>query len=94
VIARVAAEAAGKKIKSAFLEAKVITSKSSTADIVTETDKKCEDLVFEMIRKQFPTHKYIGEESHAGEGYAYLHRLTSFFLFSLVDISSVVLMQI
>jgi inositol-phosphate phosphatase/L-galactose 1-phosphate phosphatase len=37
-------------------------------DLVTETDKACEDLVFNHLRKHFPDHKFIGEETSAALG--------------------------
>lgn len=40
-----------------------IATKSSNVDLVTETDERCEALITEHIRRRFPTHKIIGEES-------------------------------
>ena len=37
------------------------------ADLVTETDKKCEALVLGRIRAAFPDHKFIGEEGSAAQ---------------------------
>ncbi|CAK7323269.1 unnamed protein product [Dovyalis caffra] len=37
-------------------------------DLVTETDKSCEDLIFNHLRKQYPSHKFIGEETTAANG--------------------------
>lgn len=34
-------------------------------DLVTETDKACEDLIFKHLKKHFPSHKFIGEETSA-----------------------------
>jgi len=45
-----------------------ILNKSSSADLVTETDKRCEALVFEGVRKAYPRHHLLGEESHQAEG--------------------------
>lgn len=39
--------------------------KKNTADLVTETDQNTEKLVKESIQSQYPTHKFIGEESWA-----------------------------
>lgn len=39
--------------------------KKNTADLVTETDQKTEKFIKDAISKQFPTHKFIGEESWA-----------------------------
>ena len=40
-----------------------VEQKSSFADLVTETDKAIEDYVFTELRKRYPTHRFIGEES-------------------------------
>ncbi|GAB5363067.1 hypothetical protein AAMO2058_000851800 [Amorphochlora amoebiformis] len=42
--------------------------KSSTTDVVTETDHKSELMITKMIRSKYPKHKIIGEES-SSEGY-------------------------
>ena len=34
---------------------------------MTETDKKCEELVLSRIHKSFPDHKFIGEEGSAAQ---------------------------
>ncbi len=34
---------------------------------MTETDKKCEELVLNTIHKTFPDHKFIGEEGSAAQ---------------------------
>ena len=34
---------------------------------MTETDKKCEELVLGTIHKSFPDHKFIGEEGSAAQ---------------------------
>ncbi|MQM03312.1 hypothetical protein Taro_036091 [Colocasia esculenta] len=39
-------------------------------DLVTETDKACEDLIFNHLKKHFPEHKFIGEETTAALGAA------------------------
>jgi fructose-1,6-bisphosphatase/inositol monophosphatase family enzyme len=36
-------------------------------DLVTETDKKCEELVLSRIQAAFPDHKFIGEEGSAAQ---------------------------
>jgi inositol-phosphate phosphatase / L-galactose 1-phosphate phosphatase len=35
---------------------------------VTETDKKCEDVIISTIKKKFPEHLFIGEETSAAQG--------------------------
>nr|XP_023030186.1 inositol monophosphatase 1 isoform X1 [Leptinotarsa decemlineata] len=42
---------------------KSIEFKSSEIDLVTETDQAVEKLLIEGLSKQFPDHKFIGEES-------------------------------
>ncbi|KAA8523007.1 hypothetical protein F0562_009430 [Nyssa sinensis] len=37
-------------------------------DLVTETDKACEDLIFNHLRQHYPKHKLIGEETTAACG--------------------------
>lgn len=43
-------------------------TKTSSADVVTETDARCEAIVFEGIRACYPKHHLLGEESHETEG--------------------------
>lgn len=38
-------------------------TKSTDIDLVTETDKKVEDLLITGLKANFPDHKFIGEES-------------------------------
>ncbi|RWS31653.1 inositol monophosphatase-like protein [Leptotrombidium deliense] len=54
---------AGEMMKSMSGRCKQIEEKQNYADIVTEADKAIESFVFEELRKQFPTHKLIGEET-------------------------------
>ncbi len=35
-------------------------------DLVTETDKKCEDIIKSYLMDAFPDHCFIGEETAAG----------------------------
>lgn len=61
---------AGSKIRGAIERrehASQITSKG-VADVVTETDKANERLIFEGLRRRFPSHELIGEESSADDG--------------------------
>ncbi|PKI74015.1 hypothetical protein CRG98_005632 [Punica granatum] len=37
-------------------------------DLVTETDKACEELIFNHFRERYPSHKFIGEETTAACG--------------------------
>jgi len=36
-------------------------------DLVTETDKKCEEIVLSTIQDAFPDHHFIGEEGSAAQ---------------------------
>jgi myo-inositol-1(or 4)-monophosphatase len=55
----------GKVIKEAIVRANLIQSKSCDIDLVTETDQEVENLLIGGLKKKFPTHKFIGEESVA-----------------------------
>lgn len=44
---------------------KKVSEKANVTDLVTETDKAMEKLLVEGIRKNFPDHKFIGEEDVA-----------------------------
>ncbi|XP_074592941.1 inositol monophosphatase 1 [Brevipalpus obovatus] len=46
---------------------KNIEMKISPTDLVTETDKAVEKYIFDELRKRFPSHKFIGEESFTGK---------------------------
>ncbi|XP_075513776.1 inositol-phosphate phosphatase-like isoform X2 [Primulina tabacum] len=37
-------------------------------DLVTETDKTCEKLIFDHLKQHFPEHKFVGEETTAACG--------------------------
>ena len=43
-------------------------TKSSSADVVTETDQRCERIIFSGIQSVYPRHRLLGEESHETEG--------------------------
>ncbi|KAM7262440.1 hypothetical protein ACFE04_000123 [Oxalis oulophora] len=62
-----AAKTAGQVILNGFYQTKLVEHKGSV-DLVTETDKACEDLIFNHLRQKFPTHKFIGEETTAANG--------------------------
>lgn len=47
------------------MESKTIETKSGEIDLVTETDQEVEKLLINGLSKQFPDHKFIGEESVA-----------------------------
>ncbi|KIR37076.1 myo-inositol-1(or 4)-monophosphatase [Cryptococcus deuterogattii 99/473] len=41
--------------------------KANSVDLVTEVDKAVEKFIVERIRKTYPSHKFIGEESYEGQ---------------------------
>jgi len=57
---------ASQVIEGAFYEKKKVESKSCNLDLVTETDQEVEKLLINGLRKAFPDHRFIGEESTAG----------------------------
>ncbi|KAM3280870.1 inositol monophosphatase 1 isoform X2 [Capsicum chacoense] len=67
VVAIDAAKRAGEIICKGFYETKHVVHKGQV-DLVTETDKACEDLIFNHLKQHFPTHKFIGEETSATTG--------------------------
>nr|XP_010585168.1 inositol monophosphatase 2 [Loxodonta africana] len=56
---------AGKIIRKALTEEKRVSTKTSAADLVTETDHLVEDLIISELRTRFPSHRFIAEESAA-----------------------------
>uniref|UniRef100_A0A8C5DP97 Inositol-1-monophosphatase n=1 Tax=Gouania willdenowi TaxID=441366 RepID=A0A8C5DP97_GOUWI len=52
-------------ILSAFQQQKEVRLKSSPADLVTETDQQVEKMLISAIRRKYPQHRFIGEESVA-----------------------------
>jgi len=67
-VATEAAEAAGGVIAAAFNQPKAVEHKGAV-DLVTETDKQSENLVYSHIQNAFPTHRFIGEEGTAEQGF-------------------------
>ncbi|XP_038710624.1 inositol monophosphatase 3-like [Tripterygium wilfordii] len=62
-----AAKTAGEVIRKGFYQTKHVEHKGQV-DLVTETDKACEDLIFNHLKQHFPSHKFIGEETTAAFG--------------------------
>ncbi|XP_076931918.1 inositol-phosphate phosphatase-like [Bidens hawaiensis] len=62
-----AAKKAGEVIRNAFYQTKHVENKGSV-DLVTETDKACEDIIFNHLKQHFPRHKFVGEETTAADG--------------------------
>jgi fructose-1,6-bisphosphatase/inositol monophosphatase family enzyme len=50
---------AGKLIVSAINKEKKIQTKTSSTDLVTETDKACEELIVTKIKDLYPDHEFI-----------------------------------
>ena len=42
-------------------------TKSNNVDLVTETDEKAEELIIDLLKTTYPTHKIIGEESSGAD---------------------------
>jgi len=47
------------EIRDTFAQKKNVLTKSTFADLVTETDKNVEDLIIGYLRKKFPTHRCV-----------------------------------
>ncbi|KAL6538583.1 Small subunit (SSU) processome component [Orobanche gracilis] len=69
------AKNAGQIIRSGFYETKRVEHKGVQrnlelicVDLVTETDKKCEEVIFDFLKQHYPDHKFIGEETTAACG--------------------------
>lgn len=62
-----AAKKAGQVIRKGFYQTKNVEHKGQV-DLVTETDKACEELVFNHLKQHYPSHKFIGEETTAAYG--------------------------
>ncbi|OMO76932.1 Inositol monophosphatase [Corchorus capsularis] len=62
-----AAKKAGEIIRKGFYQTKHVEHKGQV-DLVTETDKSCEDTVFNHLKEHYPSHKFIGEETTAACG--------------------------
>ncbi|XP_030068153.1 inositol monophosphatase 2 isoform X1 [Microcaecilia unicolor] len=54
---------AGQIIRRALMEEKRVSTKTSAADLVTETDHFVEDVLISSLKEKFPLHRFIGEES-------------------------------
>lgn len=48
---------AGKVVKEGFLQTKFVDYKTSKFDLVTEYDRRCEELLIERIKSEYPEHK-------------------------------------
>ncbi|XP_074505876.1 inositol monophosphatase 1-like isoform X1 [Sebastes fasciatus] len=52
-------------IRDALQDDRKVMTKSSSVDLVTQTDQKVEQLIIQSVKEKFPTHRFIGEESVA-----------------------------
>jgi myo-inositol-1(or 4)-monophosphatase len=66
-VAMRAARAAG-RVHLAWLFKTSVTSKSNAIDLVTEADRESETAVIKVIRRAFPDHAILGEESGLSAG--------------------------
>ncbi|KAG1662640.1 hypothetical protein FOA52_009625 [Chlamydomonas sp. UWO 241] len=67
-VALSAAIAAGDVIAAAFKEPKDVVHKGAV-DLVTATDQACENIVQSRLKEAFPSHRFIGEEGSAAQGF-------------------------
>ncbi len=68
-VAKRAALEAGALIRAATEQLIVVTVKSGV-DLVTETDKACEELITKRLHDAFPEHGFVGEETTFAVGSA------------------------
>lgn len=74
-VAEKAARRAGVALRDAFEAPRGSwDAKSTSVDLVTETDRTCEKLVQETVKEAYPTHQFIGEEESSAQGF--VHQLT------------------
>jgi myo-inositol-1(or 4)-monophosphatase len=67
--ARAAAERAARIVRERWRGRKDVTTKSSAIDLVTETDRACEDAILAVLKQAFPTYAVLAEESGSeGDG--------------------------
>ncbi|XP_059200491.1 inositol monophosphatase 1-like [Centropristis striata] len=59
------ARRAGEVVRDALRDDRKVMTKSSSVDLVTQTDQKVEQLIIQSVKEKFPTHRFIGEESVA-----------------------------
>eukprot|EP01113_Clastostelium_recurvatum_P029771 TRINITY_DN3599_c0_g1_i2.p1 TRINITY_DN3599_c0_g1~~TRINITY_DN3599_c0_g1_i2.p1 ORF type:complete len:298 (-),score=60.25 TRINITY_DN3599_c0_g1_i2:94-909(-) len=65
---------AGKGIKEAFYLPKNVEFKGGVIDLVTDVDKKTEELIISTLHAKFPSHFFLGEESTAQKTSSSYHR--------------------
>ncbi|XP_067329901.1 inositol monophosphatase 1 isoform X2 [Channa argus] len=52
-------------VREALRDDRMVMTKTSSVDLVTQTDQKVEKLIIQSVKEKFPTHRFIGEESVA-----------------------------
>jgi myo-inositol-1(or 4)-monophosphatase len=57
------AKEAGEILREGFRTSFKVTSKSGKNNLVTEYDKRSEDHIINEIKREFPTHSFLAEES-------------------------------
>ncbi|MEU8899759.1 inositol monophosphatase family protein [Nocardia sp. NPDC048505] len=62
-VARAAAEEAGAAIRAGLGGALAIRAKGAAGDLVTDLDLRAEDIILGHLRRAFPTHRILAEES-------------------------------
>lgn len=45
-------------VREALLDDRKVMTKSSSVDLVTQTDQKVEQLIIQSVKEKFPTHRY------------------------------------
>lgn len=69
-LAQSAVRSAGAAIREAWAtQQSQIDDKGTSTDLVTETDRRCEEIIAGMIRTGFPGHRIIGEEDSGSDRY-------------------------
>lgn len=61
------AKEAGEVAREGFRKNMIVETKGSLTNLVTEYDKKSEEIIINFIRKEFPTHSILAEESGTQE---------------------------
>jgi myo-inositol-1(or 4)-monophosphatase len=67
-VAKEAAREAGRIAFRRIGELRKIAFKSSKTDLVTDVDTECEKVIIERIRKEYPSHSILAEESGSKKG--------------------------
>lgn len=62
------AKRAGALISEAWKQPSSRVEFKGTTDLVTETDKACEELIMSTLKQKFPSHLFVGEEVRFSDG--------------------------